>query len=153
MSNDLNLKVEFKVGNWVKSAKKAMVTDTLVRHRVQRACDLVKQEVVQGIQGPPKSGRTYTRGSVTHQASAPGEYPATDLGELANGITTEVSGFPGGDIVGKIISSARYSKALEYGTRNMQPRPFMAPSLKKSRRKINNIFKEGIIKPKYMGNK
>ncbi len=152
MSNDLNLKIDFKgVGKWVKSAKKAFITDSLVRNRVHRAVDIVKKEVVEGIQGPPKSGRTYQRGSVTHQASAPGEYPATDLGELANGITTEVSGLPGGDIVGKIISSAKYSKALEYGTRTMQPRPFMAPSLKKSRRKINNIFKQGIIKPKYKG--
>ena len=68
---------------------------------------------------------------------------------MVQGITTEVDRQMDGSVVGKIISSAPYSKALEYGTRNMEARPFMAPSLAKSRRRINNIFKEGIVKPKY----
>lgn len=149
MSKDLKLKYEFKIDKWIKGATQALVKDTLVRNRVQRACDIVRNEAINGIQGQPKSGRTYTRRSVTHQASAPGEYPATDLGGLVQGITTEVDRQMDGSVVGKIISSAPYSKALEYGTRNMEARPFMAPSLAKSRRRINNIFKEGIVKPKY----
>jgi hypothetical protein len=34
----------------------------------------------------PKSGRTYKRGSKSHQASAPGEAPAIDTGNLVNSI-------------------------------------------------------------------
>jgi HK97 gp10 family phage protein len=43
-------------------------------------------------------------------------------------------------LVGQIISAAPYSKALEFGTVNMQPRPFMQPALNKNKNKIVKMF-------------
>ena len=41
------------------------------------------------IQSPPKTGRIYRHGNVEHQASAPGEAPATDTGNLVNSIASD----------------------------------------------------------------
>tara|TARA_R110000824_G_scaffold37643_1_gene115718 strand:+ start:1940 stop:2248 length:309 start_codon:yes stop_codon:yes gene_type:complete len=89
-----------------------------------------------GIQAPPKSGARYTRGGITHQSSAGGQYPATDTGFLVANIAYMVTNF-----VGRVTSSAPYSKYLEYGTTSMSARPFMFPSLEKNRMKILNMFK------------
>jgi len=130
-----------------------------VRHRLKRREKVAKKDiqsliatatmdvrktVVEGIQGPPKTGRTYTRRTVTHKASAAGEYPATDTGFLASNISSKVSLV---ELEGVVTSSAPYSKHLEYGTTNMQARPFMFPSLEKTKPKIRRMFKEaGIMK-------
>jgi len=93
------------------------------------------------------SGRTYIKGGITHTASIAGQPPATDQGNLANNITIDISSKANGSVVGQIISSAPYSKALEFGTTNMEARPFMRPALRNSKNKILNIFKEeGVIK-------
>ena len=119
---------------------------------VMRACHrsamLVRNTAVTKIQTGAKSGTTYEKYKPrrTHTASRGGEYPATDTGFLVNQITTKVKS-EGTKIIGMIISSAEYSKHLEYGTTNMLARPFMQPSLDSNRTKINKIFKqEGIIK-------
>jgi len=123
-----------------------------VRHRLKRREKVAKKDiqsliatatmdvrktVVEGIQGPPKTGRTYTRRTVTHKASAPGEYPATDTGNLVSKISMIVQPF-----LGEVTSSAEYSKHLEYGTTYMQARPFMFPSLESNRRQIVQKFKK-----------
>ena len=123
-----------------------------VRHRLKRREKVAKKDiqgliatatmdvrktVVEGIQGPPKTGRTYTRRTVTHKASAAGEYPATDTGNLVSKISMIVQPF-----LGKVTSSAEYSKHLEYGTTYMQARPFMFPSLESNRRQIVQKFKK-----------
>ena len=51
-----------------------------------------------------------------------------------------------GTVVGQIISAAPYSKALEFGTTQMTERPFMQPALEKNRRKIERMFKKGVLK-------
>ena len=82
----------------------------------------------------------------THRASAPNNPPATDTGFLVSQITMNVDVKPNGTVVGQVISAAPYSKALEFGTTNMQPRPFMQPALMKNKRKIQAMFKKGILK-------
>jgi hypothetical protein len=51
----------------------------------------VHRRAVRGVQRGPASGRVYTKSNPrrTHQASAPGEYPATDTGRLASSIQFE----------------------------------------------------------------
>ena len=84
---------------------------------------------------------------VEHRASAPNEPPATDTGFLGQNITMNVDVKSNGSVVGQIISAAPYSKALEFGTVNMQPRPFMRPALRKNKNQIVRIFKEeGVIR-------
>jgi HK97 gp10 family phage protein len=114
--------------------------EKLIKQTVDKSTRLVMNTAKIGIQSPPKSGVSYTKGGVTHKSSAKGEYPATDTGFLVSNIAYEVRNF-----VGRVTSSAPYSKHLEYGTTNMSARPFMFPSLEKNRRKIVKMFKDASL--------
>lgn len=82
----------------------------------------------------------------SHRASAPNQPPASDTGFLVSNITINVESKLDGSVVGQIISSAPYSKHLEFGTTTMTERPFMQPALQKNKRKIQAMFKRGILK-------
>lgn len=76
---------------------------------------------------PPKSGIEYPRaGGKTHKASAPGEAPAIDYGNLVNSIQAD---FDDGGLTGIVFTSRDYAPGLEYGTAHVAPRPFMEPGL------------------------
>ena len=94
------------------------------------------------------TGRSYEKYEPrrTHRASAPNQPPASDTGFLASQITMDVDVKSNGTVVGQIISSAPYSKHLEFGTTQMTERPFMQPALEKNRRKIERMFKKGVLK-------
>lgn len=89
----------------------------------------------------PRSGRTYRMGAITsrrkankgavigykfHRASAPGEAPATDTGNLAGSIYARMTG----KLVGETGSTAEYAAALELGGAHMEPRPALLPAVK-----------------------
>ena len=115
---------------------------------VARATMLVTGEAKSSIQsgGSGETVKKYNP-SRTHTQSKPNNPPATDTGFLVSQITMTVDSKVDGSVVGQIISAAPYSKALEFGTVNMQPRPFMQPALNKNKKRIVQIFKnEGIIK-------
>jgi len=79
--------------------------------------------------GGPRSGREYRRGkggTIIHKASAPGEAPATDTGNLANSIGSRMTG----RAVGEVTVNAEYAAALELGSAHIAPRPFFAPAVK-----------------------
>lgn len=82
----------------------------------------------------------------SHRASAPNEPPATDTGFLISQITMDVDVKSNGTVVGQVISAAPYSAALEFGTTQMTERPFMQPALKSNKRKIQAMFKKGVLK-------
>lgn len=122
-----------------KNAKKA----------VGRGVMLVKGTAQESITAGGKSGIEYQKYNPrrTHRASKEGEAPASDTGFLVANISMNVKTETDGSVVGQIISSAPYSKFLEFGTVEIQPRPFMQPALEKNKKKIINIFKqEGVIK-------
>jgi HK97 gp10 family phage protein len=77
-----------------------------------------------------------------HTASQAGEPPASDTGFLVNNITSNVKKQDTA-VIGQIIASAPYAGHLEFGTRFIEPRPFMQPALERNRPKIKRIFKEG----------
>lgn len=83
-----------------------------------------------------KSGRIYKRGSRTHQASAPGEAPAVDAGNLSNS-TQWVQESRLRAVIG---TSAEYAEVLEFGGVKMLPRPFMGPAFEK----VKPIFEAGL---------
>lgn len=68
-----------------------------------------------------KSGRFYGK----HQASAPGEFPAVETGNLVSSwkITKSDLGMKA-----KIFTEVPYSKFLDEGTRKMAPRPMIKPT-------------------------
>ena len=95
--------------------------------RVERAA---KDSIRQGS----KTGRVYTRRTVTHRASAPGEAPASDTGRLINSISSylnRIAGLESFVVAGRGV--VKYASMLEFGTIRMAARPFMVPAYEKSR--------------------
>ena len=111
------------------------------RMAVAYALQETRAIAVQGILAVNKSGTTYTRGGVSHTASAAGEYPANDTGYLASNINVQPSTT---GLSGSVESGANYSAHLEFGTSKMAARPFMQPSAEqvrpKLRRKLRELF-------------
>ena len=93
---------------------------------VQKTAFDLQAEIQTSLTGQ-RRGRRYG----DHTASAPGEKPARDMGALAGGI-----GITHGFRKATVFSSASYSPHLEFGTRNMAPRPYMRPAA----RKLQAIF-------------
>lgn len=85
-------------------------------------------------------GRIYIRRGRTHQASAPGQMPATDTGNLAGSMQHELDRSKG---VGYYYTSVEYAPYLEYGTTRMLARPFLTPAAERARprfiRRMSNL--------------
>jgi HK97 gp10 family phage protein len=86
-----------------------------------RGTEAVREEAVTLINTGPKTGRIYKRGAVSHQASAPGQSPAADTGDLAVKIGTAVNAEA---LNGTIEFYSAHARPLEYGTSKMAPRPY-----------------------------
>lgn len=100
---------------------------------VVRWIGIVDQRAVDLILNPPKSGKVYVRRGIAHQASAPGEAPASDTGTLVRNRETQL--IPE-RLAGRLRFMAAHAAPLEHGTRNMEPRPF-------ARRALNETNDEG----------
>ena len=110
----------------------------------------IRTHAIKSIQRGTKSGIVYEKTSPkrTHKASAPGEAPATDTGLLANSIQADIEGRQA-----TVFTNTEYAPWLEFGTQDMEPRPFMFPAMEKERPKwearLNRIVDaaaKGIIK-------
>lgn len=78
----------------------------------------------------PKTGRLYWFRGRIHQASAPGESPASMTGRLARTADYKVRG----SYQMEFGDKAFYGKFLEDGTRKMLPRPHLIRTVKKKER-------------------
>jgi HK97 gp10 family phage protein len=76
----------------------------------------------------PKSGRIYMSHGRPHQASAPGQAPAVDVGTLIGSLEVDKSG----PYEAYCYTRLDYAEYLEDGTRHMLPRPFMRPAARKA---------------------
>ncbi len=141
------MSIDLKISNLSAFNKKLQATldNNKVKLYVTKGTRMVQNTAKKSIQAGG-TGKEYKRGSITHRASAPNQPPATDTGFLVSQITMDVDVKANGSVVGQIISAAPYSKHLEFGTVNMEPRPFMHPALMKNKRKIQAMFKKGILK-------
>lgn len=100
---------------------------------VRATAEKVRSDAIKSIQRGPATGRVYERSggqnlSARHQASAPGEAPMTDTGNLAGSGKASHEG-----LFSDVIFTAPYAIDLEYGTFNMEPRPFLIPALEANR--------------------
>jgi len=107
--------------------------ETPFQEIVKGGGQLIRAEAIKSIQTGAKTGIVYQKYNPRrqHRASAPGQAPASDTGNLVNKIIVKNSK----DQV-QVQSNAHYSKFLEYGTSKMQPRPFLFPASVKSTPKI-----------------
>lgn len=100
----------------------------LISQVVRKTALDVEAEVKNEMRAP-KSGRLYRRGSRTHQASAPGQAPAVDLGQLINSVQVEnVS-----ELTSKVGTNTEYAYGLEFGSRRVAARPVWRPVIEKLR--------------------
>lgn len=107
--------------------------DEDARKEVKKAVDAtglsLRGEIVKKYQRGPATGEIYEKYNPrrTHQASAPGEAPATDTGRLANSVVTA------SDIqeplTVEVLTEVEYGPYLEFGTRTIAPRPNWVPSV------------------------
>lgn len=98
---------------------------------VRQSAQAILQDVQVGMAGP-HTGRVYTTPEgKEHQASAPGEMPAIDIGHLAGSIQVEMEGATRAIV----WTDAEYAEALEYGSpaRRLLPRPFFTPAAERER--------------------
>ena len=112
-----------------------------LRRKGDKVDDLLDQEVFKtavdtanisrkSIQRGIKAGITYEKYNPrrSHRASAPGQAPATDTGRLVSSISQERTGHAEAEVG----STVEYSKFLEFGTRDMDERPWLRPAVKKA---------------------
>lgn len=96
---------------------------------IRATAEKIRADAVKSIMGGTKSGVVYERGpgqnlSATHQASAPGQAPATDTGNLVGTAKASNNG-----MAGEVKFTAPYAFWLEHGTMKMDARPFLAPAV------------------------
>ena len=101
---------------------------------VKGGAQLIRGEAIKSIQTGAKSGIVYQMYNPRreHRASAPGQAPASDTGNLVSKIIVKQKTRN----ITNVESNANYSAYLEYGTSKMEPRPFMLPAFEKSKKPI-----------------
>jgi len=116
---------------------------------IKLANDLVRKAAVRGVRAttiealrivqvdilssdPQRTGRLYKRGKTKlHQASAPGEAPAPDTGQLRNMTKAEfLSDVTSGYALGKVVNNLAKAADLEIGTDKIEPRPWISRLLR-----------------------
>lgn len=104
--------------------------DDIVQETIFDVATETQALAVRGVNGPPKSGRTYVKSNPTrtHTASAPGQYPASDTGRLVSSIVAQpiASGY-------EVGTNVDYGPMLEFGTSRMAARPWLLPSFERAK--------------------
>ena len=109
--------------------KKRLLNERKMMAAVVQATELVRTTAVDSIARGVKSGRTYVKYNPrrTHTASAEGQAPATDTGNLIKGISTEIQK-RGKVIEGLIKANAKADNGGNF-TLTTEYNPSMKPSL------------------------
>jgi hypothetical protein len=97
---------------------------------------LLQGDIQKRIQRGPKTGAIYTRGNVSHQASAPGQSPATDTGRLVSNTLFKKTSV----MSVEVFNTLQYAPLLEFGTTNIDPRPAWIPAIQK----ISPIYRKDL---------
>lgn len=89
---------------------------------------------------PPRTGKVYPRGKDNfHRASAPGESPAPDTGQLRALVQVEFEK-NATVAIGRVVSNLEKSAKLELGTEKIAPRPFLSRVPKEFSKRIKEAF-------------
>ena len=125
-----------KIKDNTKAVQDALKTQLL--SRAVLAGGLVLETAVKlSMSAASHSGRVYGK----HKASAPGETPAVDTGNLVNSINTTLDRASATEAWANVGPTVEYGAYLEFGTSKMAARPFMRPGLDSSEDKIRDTIK------------
>ena len=134
MEVNITVKNLQKVMNQLKKLDKRLEPD--FQEIVKGGAQLIRGEAIKSIQQGAKSGIVYEKYNPrrTHRASAPGESPASDTGNLVSKIIVKQQSK---DKV-NVESNANYSAFLEYGT---SKKPIVEATFKRVVKKIEEFVK------------
>jgi hypothetical protein len=132
---EFNLKLEKAKALFQKQAEK----------EIAKALFDIHGDTVRKLNTGKRSGNTYRKGTAReHQASAQGEYPKSDTGQLASSLFFELEK-DGSKRSGKFGSKASHAKHLEYKPAAEGGRPWLKPQFdiyaKKLREKLLQLNK------------
>jgi len=96
----------------------------------------VEADAIKSIQRGTKTGKTYKRGDTSHQASAPGEAPATDTGSFVNSIRAVID-----ESVAFVGTNDERGMWFEWGTTKIKPRPWLQPAWNKNKRTFVRLIR------------
>lgn len=128
------IKVKSHIDEFEKRFKKAekKATTKAVIHIQNAAKDMLSK---------PGQGERYG----DHRASAPGDPPASDTGNLRRTISRKVDRNLWG-FVGYVGTPEKYGAGLERGTSEVEPRPWLKPTMKEERKEVKEIYKAELKK-------
>jgi hypothetical protein len=116
-SKEFNLKLNKMKGAFQKEAQKEIAKSLLGIHG----------DTIRKLNQGTRSGKVYKRGkSGSHQASAAGEFPKSDTGQLAASLFFEMEK-EGSKVSGKFGTKAAHGKHLEYKPAAHGGRPWLKP--------------------------
>lgn len=129
-------KLEKKLGEigaaFDRAANQATIESTLLIH----------ETAVKSLQSN-SDGDAQTRYNPKREvhASKPGETPNTDTGRLAQSIQFEFEEKTGKK-TGIVGTNLKYGAYLEFGTEDMEPRPWLAPAVSAAAKEVGEIFEK-----------
>lgn len=98
---------------------------------------------IQNAMQAPKHGRIHPSGRSSHTASAPGEAPAVDSGDLLGSLTLTLKVEDAGHNPRAEISTAlSYAPLLEFGGLYTPARPFLRPGLEAAANEVSALLAE-----------
>lgn len=109
---------------------------------VRATAQAVRNDAIISVKSHLSAGKVYTRGTVKHVASKPGSPPNQDRGTLTRNIRVTMND----DLTADVSSNAPYSAALEFGTSNIDARPFMTPAVEGQRVKHKERMQKAIMR-------
>ena len=126
-----------------------------LRARFDEAEPLIRQAIAEGAfavhehaidaMSEQKSGASVkvSQTGRPHVRSAPGEAPAVETGRLKTSLHVSVAS--NGRAEADVVAPTAYAAHLEYGTRHMAPRPFLAPALEANREMIFEKVRRAVV--------
>lgn len=109
---------------------------------VRATAQAIRNDAIISVKSHLSAGEVYTRGTVKHVASKPGSPPNQDRGTLTRNIRVAMND----DLTADVSSNAPYSAALEFGTSNIDARPFMTPAVEGQRAKHKERLQKAIMR-------
>lgn len=137
-------KTEFRIPHVLQTTRAAAMRGVI------RGTERVRSKAIDIITQGSRSGRIYRRRGVEHQASAPGEPPATDTGNYIRNIQTR---YDQAGLAGVVNFGTAYASRLEFGfvgvdeagrTQDFAARPHARPALESERRGIQEDIRQEI---------
>lgn len=109
---------------------------------VQDSVFLIHANAVELLQSNT-DGEKQTRYNPKREVSAsyPGDPPNTDTGRAVQSIKFE---FENGGLTGRVGTNLRYLAGLEFGMKNIKPRPWLSVAVKMASKEVAQIFKKAI---------